>query len=114
MLALSGSLAHEPGIRRASVWRLSPGARRTSWTARSSPRGPDGRGPARLPMTRTEMARLKPWFHVVTPREDLRAGRPLDASEFAVHLDHIRLGPGMEARGCRGRRLVSWPAPPPQ
>jgi hypothetical protein len=32
------------------------------------------------------MAKLKPWFHVVTSRED----RPLDASEFAVHLDHIR------------------------
>ena len=38
------------------------------------------------------MARLKPWFQVVFPREDLREGRPLDASEFAVHLDHIRLG----------------------
>src|ERR671931_2774022 len=38
------------------------------------------------------MARLKPWFQVVFPREDLREGRPLDASEFAVHLDHIRAG----------------------
>src|SRR5690348_13585643 len=37
------------------------------------------------------MARLKPWYQVVTPREDLRQNRPLDASEFAVHLDHIRL-----------------------
>ena len=36
------------------------------------------------------MAELKPWFHVVASREDLREGRPLDASEFAVHLDHIR------------------------
>ena len=36
------------------------------------------------------MAKLKPWFHVITPREDLREGRPLDASEFAVHLDHVR------------------------
>jgi hypothetical protein len=36
------------------------------------------------------MARLKPWYQVVTPREDLRENRPLDASEFAVHLDHIR------------------------
>jgi predicted AAA+ superfamily ATPase len=35
---------------------------------------------------------LKPWYKVVTPREDLRDGRPLDASEFAVHLDHIREG----------------------
>lgn len=36
------------------------------------------------------MAKLKPWYHVVTPREDLRENRALDASEFAVHLDHIR------------------------
>lgn len=33
---------------------------------------------------------MKPWYKVVTPREDLREGRPLDASEFAVHLDHVR------------------------
>lgn len=38
------------------------------------------------------MAKLKPWYHVVTPREDLRENRSLDASEFAVHLDHIRDG----------------------
>lgn len=38
------------------------------------------------------MAKLKPWYHVVTPREDLRENRPLDASEFAVHLDHVRFG----------------------
>ena len=36
------------------------------------------------------MAKLRPWYQVVTPREDLRENRPLDASEFAVHLDHIR------------------------
>lgn len=35
---------------------------------------------------------LKPWYTVVTPREDLRAGKPLDASEFAVHLDQVRDG----------------------
>ncbi len=34
---------------------------------------------------------LKPWYKVITPREDLRDGRPLDASEFAVHLDHVRM-----------------------
>ena len=34
--------------------------------------------------------KLKPWYQVVTPREDLRENRPMDASEFAVHLDHIR------------------------
>jgi hypothetical protein len=33
---------------------------------------------------------LKPWYQVVTPREDLRQGKPLDASEFAVHLDQVR------------------------
>jgi hypothetical protein len=35
---------------------------------------------------------IKPWYNIVTPREDLVEGRPMDASEFAVHLDHIRLG----------------------
>src|SRR3954453_11330348 len=38
------------------------------------------------------MAALKPWYKVVTPRQDLREGRPLDASEFAVHLDQVRDG----------------------
>lgn len=38
------------------------------------------------------MAKLKPWYQVVNPREDLRDNRPLDASEFAVHLDHIHQG----------------------
>lgn len=33
---------------------------------------------------------LKPWYKVATPREDLRDDKPLDASEFAVHLDQIR------------------------
>jgi hypothetical protein len=33
---------------------------------------------------------LKPWYKVATPREDLREGKPLDASEFAVHLDQVR------------------------
>ncbi|MFN0137416.1 MAG: ATP-binding protein [Phycisphaerae bacterium] len=36
------------------------------------------------------MAKLKPWYHAVTPREDLRENRSLDASEFAVNLEHIR------------------------
>lgn len=35
---------------------------------------------------------LKPWYKAVTPREDLREGKPLDASEFAVHLDQVRDG----------------------
>ncbi len=35
---------------------------------------------------------MKPWYKIVTPREDLRDGKPLDASEFAVHLDHVRDG----------------------
>lgn len=39
------------------------------------------------------MARkLTPWYKAVTPREDLRTGKPLDASEFAVHLDQVRDG----------------------
>lgn len=36
--------------------------------------------------------RLKPWYKVVTPRPDLREGKPLDAAEFAVHLDMVRDG----------------------
>jgi len=35
---------------------------------------------------------LKPWYTVVTPREDLREARPLDASEFAVNLDQVSSG----------------------
>ena len=39
---------------------------------------------------------LKPWFKVIEPREDLREGKPMDASEFAVHLDKVRLGTAPE------------------
>jgi Protein of unknown function (DUF499) len=39
---------------------------------------------------------LKPWFKVVTPRADLREGKPLDAAEFAVHLDQVRDGRARE------------------
>lgn len=35
---------------------------------------------------------LKPWHTIISPREDLRDGKPLDASEFAVHLDQVRDG----------------------
>lgn len=35
---------------------------------------------------------LQPWYKAVYPREDLREGKPLDASEFAVHLDQVRDG----------------------
>lgn len=40
--------------------------------------------------------RLKPWYKVVTPREDLREGKPLDAAEFAVHLGKVRDGTAPE------------------
>ncbi|MFM7364361.1 MAG: ATP-binding protein [Cuspidothrix sp.] len=38
------------------------------------------------------MATIKPWYKIdgLTPREDLREGKPLDAAEFAVHLDQVR------------------------
>lgn len=36
--------------------------------------------------------KLKPWYDIVKPREDLRENKPMDASEFAVHLDKVRLG----------------------
>ena len=35
---------------------------------------------------------LKPWYTLAVPREDLRTGRPMDAAEFAVHLDKVRDG----------------------
>lgn len=35
---------------------------------------------------------MRPWYKIITPREDLRDNKPLDASEFAVHLDHVRDG----------------------
>jgi hypothetical protein len=38
------------------------------------------------------MAKLKPWYDAVELREDLQENRPLDASEFAIHLDQIRDG----------------------
>ena len=42
------------------------------------------------------MAKLQPWYKIATPREDLRDGKPLDAAEFAVHLDQVRDGRGSE------------------
>ena len=39
---------------------------------------------------------LRPWYHVVYPREDLREGKPLDAAEFAVHLDQVQAGRASE------------------
>lgn len=38
------------------------------------------------------MALLKPWYKVATPREDLREGRSVDTSEFAVHLNDVVSG----------------------
>ena len=46
----------------------------------------------RVPKRNKQWPNLKPWYQVITPREDLRENRPMDASEFAVHLDHIREG----------------------
>ncbi len=39
---------------------------------------------------------LKPWYKVISPREDLREGKPLDAAEFAVNLDRVRYGKSSE------------------
>jgi hypothetical protein len=39
---------------------------------------------------------LPPWYKLVAPREDLRENRPLDAAEFAVHLDRVRSGDAPE------------------
>jgi predicted AAA+ superfamily ATPase len=42
------------------------------------------------------MGKLKPWYKVITPREDLREGKPLDAAEFAVNLDLVHSGQANE------------------
>ena len=35
---------------------------------------------------------MKPWHQIVVPRADLREGKPLDASEFAIHLHQVVAG----------------------
>ena len=35
---------------------------------------------------------MEPWYKVVTPRKELREGRSLDPSEFAVHLEQVVAG----------------------
>lgn len=40
--------------------------------------------------------KLKPWYDVIKPREDLREGKSQDTSEFAVHLDRVRDGTARE------------------
>src|SRR5262245_55896724 len=40
--------------------------------------------------------KLRPWYNVVYPRQDLRDGQALDASEFAVHLDEVHAKKGAE------------------
>ncbi len=35
---------------------------------------------------------MEPWYKVVLPREELREGRSLDPSEFAVHLEQVAAG----------------------
>ena len=39
---------------------------------------------------------MEPWYKVVTPREELRQGRSLDPSEFAVHLEQVKSGTAPE------------------
>lgn len=35
------------------------------------------------------MPALRPWHQVAVPQKDLRQGIPLDAQEFAIHLDQV-------------------------
>jgi hypothetical protein len=51
-----------------------------------------GSRPRIVCMDGQDLMAVKPWYQVVAPREDLREGKPLDASEFAVHLDQVRDG----------------------
>lgn len=43
--------------------------------------------------------KLKPWYDIIKPREDLREGKSQDASEFAVHLDRVRDGSARDDYG---------------
>src|SRR5207253_10483793 len=36
--------------------------------------------------------KMEPWYTVVLPRQELREGRSLDPSEFAVHLEQVAAG----------------------
>jgi hypothetical protein len=49
-----------------------------------------GQVPDFLGENKEETMALVPWYKAVNPREDLRGGKPLDASEFAAHLDQVR------------------------
>ncbi len=40
---------------------------------------------------------LQPWYRIAQPREDIRRGEPLDASEFAIHLDQVVDGTALTA-----------------
>ena len=35
---------------------------------------------------------MEPWYKIVIPRQELREGRSLDPSEFAVHLEQVVAG----------------------
>lgn len=48
---------------------------------------------------------LTPWYRVAVPREDLREGRPLDAAQFAVHLDQVVAGDAPREYGDAERFL---------
>src|SRR5260370_28888375 len=39
---------------------------------------------------------MEPWYKVVVPRQELREGRSLDPSEFAVHLEQVVAGTAPE------------------
>ncbi len=47
-----------------------------------------------------------PWYRVAVPREDLRERRPLDAAQFAVHLDQVVAGDAPAEYGDAGRFLA--------
>ncbi len=49
---------------------------------------------------------MTPWYRVAVPREDLRERRPLDAAQFAVHLDQVVAGEAPPEYGDAGRFLA--------
>lgn len=49
---------------------------------------------------------MTPWYRVAVPREDLRQRRPLDAAQFAVHLDQVVTGDAPPEYGDPDRFLA--------
>ena len=49
------------------------------------------------------MAKMEPWYKVVTPRKEVREGRSFDPKEFAIHLEQVVNGTAPEDYADAGK-----------